>query len=127
MAKYYDTWWKKALILLWIVLIRESGALSLSLHYNIATTELVSGGAVLRIGSFDSEDLTVTIRPHPLDYVPFYKSRRVRGSIAPATAGSTQALEAEVDLTVIGLCTGREFRRLAQARILDQALRQGPL
>lgn len=106
-----------------LIAVRELGWLNIDLSQSHSQTSTT----ISRTGpkdSWPSAKLSdVTVWPSAFDYVPFYKSRTVRGEVLlPASAVPEQALircQFEVEQTVTGLCSGRQFRDKIRKHVVD--------
>jgi hypothetical protein len=122
MQRYYNTWWKKALILLaFIFLVRETGVADLSLYLSRSQHSISSTVSRSNHSQIDLKAVDYNVGISPLDYTPFYKSRVFQGTIKSGIGeqppGTDITITYRIELTITGLCSAHKFRELASEQI----------
>jgi hypothetical protein len=113
-------------VIAFVVGIRETGIIDVS--YCQAEQSLTSGANVNRVGKqqlFIAGD-EVVIPVSLFDYVPLYKTRTIKGKLEKRYSnGSHMSLSYDLNITVMGICSGMKFREIAKHTILERAIEVG--
>jgi hypothetical protein len=118
--------WKRvlagaAVALVLLVLVRETGLVSLNLNSSASrlTTTRLNAAAGKRWPTVGADEVRPGISF--ADYVPFYKQRQVVGTVTRRLGEQTLTFEYDLTLTVRGVCSGHDFRKQITELLLAAA------
>lgn len=106
-----------------ILVIRELGLVSFNCYKHKNIRSVMGVKSNVEDGRPNLHDIEISITPSFLDYIPLYKSRKFQGEIfvKDRTDGSSLLnVEYSFDLTVLGFCSGYEFREIIRVDILEE-------
>ncbi len=105
-------------IVMVLIVIRESGLVQIN-FYRTKTETSMSGIKIDRIKNPEDKFDDFKIYPSMLDYVPFYKKRKIQGVLGARYTGRRieDAVKYEVKIETIGICSGYEFRRMIKTEL----------